>query len=308
MAVMLALTASGQNPASCSASEDTLRKIGPFILNGVNDSVRYAACRKFMGCLQEALGEAGSFSYPFDSLVTIARLTSPDHRFRIFNWNVPGDNGTYDYFAIIQINNKSGKNYRLISLKDRSDEIISPETAINDAGNWYGALYYKIILHKFRHKCYYTLLGWDGNNRNTRKKIIDILTFDKEGSPVFGAPVFKTGQKDNNMRIIFEYKAGATMSLKYERQAYERGHLTGKSSSKRKIISLMIVFDHLIPLDESLKGQYKFYVPSGDVFDAFVFKKGYWIFVPDVDARNRNEREKAPQKNAIHYDLFPPEK
>ncbi len=308
IAVVLSLTVTGQNPASLTVYEDRLRKIGPFILNGTNDSVRYAACRTFTGWLEKALGEAGSFSYPFDSLVTIARMMSPDHRFRIFNWNVPRDDGTYEYFAIIQLNNKSGKNYRLTNLKDRSDEILSPETSISNAGDWFGALYYKIILHRYRHKYYYTLLGWDGNDRNTRKKIIDILTFNEKGSPVFGAPVFKTGQKNNNTRIIFEYKAGAPMSLKYERQAYERGHLTGKSSSKRKIQSYMIVFDHLIPLEESLKGQYKYYVPSGDVFDAFVFKKGFWVFVPDVDARNRDEREKVPRRNAVYYDLFPPDK
>jgi hypothetical protein len=307
-ASLLTFLASGQAPSSFSQYEDTLKKIGPIILNGENDSIRYAACKNFSGLLTRVLGQEGSFFYPFDSLVTMARLMSPDHLFRIFNWNLPKDDGTYDYYAIIQFSNKAGKDYQLISLEDKSDDIVSPETALCSPGNWVGALYYKIILKKHRHRLYYTLLGWDGNNWNTRKKIIEILTFDPEGTPVFGAPVFTGNQQDNYMRIIFEYKATAPMSLKYELQAYERGHLTGNPSNTRKIRSQMIVFDHLIPLDESLKGQYKFYVPSGDVFDAFVFKKGHWVFVPDVDARNRDSKAQPPKKKAVDYHLFPPEK
>ena len=41
--------------------------------------------------------------------------------------------------------------------------------------NWYGCLYYDIIPIKVGKEKYYTLLGWDGNNKNTTKKIIDVV-------------------------------------------------------------------------------------------------------------------------------------
>ena len=37
-----------------------------------------------------------SFFFPFDSLVTIAKIKSPDNRFRIFNWLLRKDNDTYE--------------------------------------------------------------------------------------------------------------------------------------------------------------------------------------------------------------------
>src|ERR1700728_554773 len=44
---------------------------------------------RFCNMLQKALNLPNSFDYPFDSLNTIARLESPDKKFRIINWNLP---------------------------------------------------------------------------------------------------------------------------------------------------------------------------------------------------------------------------
>lgn len=63
----------------------------------------------------------------------------------------------------------------------------------------------------------------------------------------------------------------------------------------------MILFDRLVPLSTSLEGQKQFYVPETNIFDAFIFENGRWVFMEDIDARNRvrpepkNQSEKVPQ-------------
>jgi hypothetical protein len=288
--------------------EDTLKRIGVTILNGENDSIKYAASLQFTTLLIEALKLEGSYDYPFDSLKTIARLMPVDNKFRIFNWNLPKDDGTYEYFGIIQMNNTLDNNYKIIQIEDKSYDISTPETGIFTCDNWYGALYYKIIEKKFRQKTYYMLLGWDGNDRYTRKKIIEVLTFDKEQHPFFGAHIFTGSKYSQNTRIIFEYYATAVMSLKYEKHGYRKVMKIGRHSFIRRAHSDMIVFDRLVPLDESYSGQTILMVPSGNIIDAFVFKRGYWVFTGDVDARNPETKEKKDKNQVMEYDLYPSEK
>ena len=63
----------------------------------------------------------------------------------------------------------------LFSLTDKSADIKNPENTVGEASKWYGMLYYKIVPVKIKRKKYYTLLGWDGNDKITAKKIIDVL-------------------------------------------------------------------------------------------------------------------------------------
>ena len=78
----------------------------------------------------------------------------------------------------------------------------------------------------------YTLLGYDENNRNSTRKVIEILTFDREGQPVFGAPLFvfsnDTFKKPVQARFFIEYKKNVNASIKFDD---ELG---------------MIIYDHLI--------------------------------------------------------------
>ena len=71
-------------------------------------------------------------------------------------------------------------------------------------------MYYEIIPIKVNNKIYYTLLGWDGNDINTTKKIIDVLKFTPDSPPTFGANIFNQEEK----RIITEYNSRSTISLK----------------------------------------------------------------------------------------------
>ncbi|MCE3279564.1 MAG: hypothetical protein K0S44_1755 [Bacteroidetes bacterium] len=231
------------------------------------------------------LHEPNSFeNYEFDSLKKdLSILRSPDNKFRIIHWHLEKSDGTFEYFGFIQSKHSETKKglfkksktetIQLYPLTDRSSEIKNPENTITDNKKWYGMRYYKIIHTKTRTKNYYTLLGWDGNDKFSQKKIIDVLTFDNTGIPRFGADIFNYGKKYPK-RVIFEYSATCSMSLKY--------------SSKKD----SIVFAHLAPIKPTLEGQYQYYC-SDMSFDGFGFKKGKWNYGKDLNAVNdKNENDK----------------
>lgn len=274
--------------------EDTLKKIALKIHKSPTDKDRTDANGQFITILEKTLMIEHSFEYPFDSLKTIGRLVSPDNKFKIYNWNLPYNNGTYEYFGFIQVFNKKTNKTELYKLTDKSSEIENPFTEICSNDRWFGALYYKIILKKVKKQRYYTLLGWDGNDNFSTKKLIDVLYFNEQGEPQFGAPIFEAGNI-TAMRIIFEFSKEITMSLKYEKQ-FE------KHNRKRH---WMIVFDHLAPKDTSLKGQFQHYGPDGSI-DAFIWKKKKWKYIEDIDARNPKEKKKKFRKPQL--ELFPPMK
>jgi hypothetical protein len=246
--------------------EDSLRQCAPAILKGKDDQQRTAANEKFRALLLSALEQEDSFDYPFDSLKTIAILTSPDKSFRIFNWNMPKKDGTYEYFGYVQTWNKKKKKSEIFTLEDKSAEIKSPENQTLGVEKWYGAHYYKLIQTKHKKEKFYTLLGIDWNDNYSNKKIIETISFQKNGVPKFGDPILKS-EKKTMKRVIFEYSETAIMSLRYNE---DEG---------------MIVFDHLSPPNESLIGQYQFYGPDFS-YDAFKFVKGKWNFIPDYGAVN----------------------
>ena len=257
---------------SLAVWEDSLASVAPDMLNGKNDSLRYAAHDKFRSILKSVLQKEGAFKYPFDNLTTVAILTPSDKSFRMFNWNIPRDDGTYEYFCFIHAYSKQFKKYQLFELKDGSENLERSDQKILSSKNWYGAHYYAIIGMKKKKSKYYTLLGWDGNNRLTNKKIIDVLSFGKAEQPIFGKQVLGTPLGFVN-RLVFEYHERASMSVKY------------KPGAK------MIVYDHLAGNNETVSGIAAFQGPDGS-YDALKYKRGKWQYVKDYDARNARADKK----------------
>tara|TARA_B100000902_G_C27011029_1_gene764792 strand:+ start:45 stop:482 length:438 start_codon:yes stop_codon:yes gene_type:complete len=105
---------------------------------------------------------------------------------------------------------------------------------------WYGCIYYDIIETKINKQKYYTLLGWDGNNKITTKKIVDVINITKNMPPKFGAKIFH----NETRRMIIEYSKNYSVSLKWDESID------------------CIVFDHLEPIDGISEGDYSLYVPN----------------------------------------------
>jgi hypothetical protein len=282
----LAVSAQEKNAATQQLDlyNDTLKIIVKKLYNSKTDSEKQKWNQQLLTTFEQALNSTNSFDYPFDSINDIARIMSPDKTFRIINWNVPKNDGTQEYFGFIQkkqieiikkglLKKEKTETILLFPLIDKSSEIKNAESYVSDNKKWYGMLYYKIIIKKTKSNTYYTLLAWDGNDKLSSKKIIDVLTFDKNGTPHFGADIFNMG-KVHQKRVIFEHAVTCTMSLKYSEK---------KDS---------IIFDHLVPPLPQLEGQYQYYCPDLGC-DGFGFKHEKWNFCTDINATNeKNEKDK----------------
>lgn len=247
--------------AKLRAYEDTLRQLGDTLVHGSQEVKRKEAGYSFIKKLVKALQVPGSYDYRFDSVQTINVIYSPDKKFRIFNWQLMMDNGTYRYYGAIQKNNK--KKLELYPLFDKSDFIKNPEDSILNKDNWYGGLYYNLVLNKHWGKRIYTLFAWDGNNLKSTKKFMDVLTFDKEGMPVFGAPVFKfdTNKDNYKTRHILEYGKNTGVTFNYKPELK------------------MVIFDHLVP--QGNPADRSKYIVDG-TYEGFKFKGGKWVYIEKV--------------------------
>lgn len=243
------------------AYEMRLKALSDSLLDGSKPRIRAEAHRKFIPLLKKALKVPGSFDYPFDSLVFMKKLVPEDRSFRMFNWTLKFEDGTFHYVAAIQMNTKDS--LKLIPLYDKSAKMdTSLDEAILDPEHWFGALYYTIFDCKVKGKKYYMLIGWNGFNQYSDEKVIEVLSFDKNGKVQLGAPIFEREGKIKT-RVVFTYGGDATMLLNY--------------LPDQKIIS----FDHLVPASPASAGKTFLYVPDG-TYDYFVLKKGKWKYQDDL--------------------------
>jgi len=279
-------------PDSIKILEENLKVIGRDILKAKTDTLRIEANEKFRKLLYKVLQRDDALQYPFDSVTNLSKLISPDHSFRIYTWILPKVDGTdFKYFGFIQLFNKKGFLFNkhlepgpLWVLKDKADENMDPENTKLTPEKWYGALYYKILQNKSKGKKYYTLLGWRGKNRRITSKVIDNLIIEKE-KVVFGQPIFKNDKMTKN-RVIFDYSAQVSMSLKFEENILVTEKIgKGKKKKTKESRFDMIVFDRLVPSSPMYEGQKEFYGPALK-YDGYAFEKGKWQLKQDVDVRN----------------------
>jgi hypothetical protein len=231
---------------------------------------------KFLDLLRETLKDKDSHTFPFDSLKKHKILIeSAGKECRILNWCLRFSDETYKYFGFVQyLDPKTGIYYHW-ELKDRSTEIKNPENAVLNPDKWYGAYYSAILTTKDKKSTLYTLIGWDGNNRISQKKILESMSIHPNGNLVFGLPVFEVekemgpGKKISvwQKRVIFEYKQGVFMALKFHPEQDR------------------IVLDHLGP-PESIKSKRFHEVGPDFSYDAYEWKKGKWKFLSMVDVKN----------------------
>jgi len=247
--------------------QDSLVSLGFDLVNKETEPDRITANYTFIKTLVGALKTQNSFNFTFDSLKTVSVLPSPDGTFRIFSWYVQNDDESYRYYGTIQMRTPDGK-LQLFPLVDYTPFMKSAADTVTTNDKWYGAKYYTIIpVTRNVRSPYYILLGWKGNNIESTKRVIEVLSF-KDGKAYFGMPVFD-GDKDrpNKQRIIFEYSKQVSMILNY---VPEDGR---------------IVFDHLAPPDPNLKGKFDSYGPDMS-YDGFRLLNGRWRLVEDLQLKN----------------------
>lgn len=263
------IEASAQQPASLAAltrDQDSLIRLSTALREAEENTVRFEKNGQFIKMLVNALKTPGSFNFKFDSLKNVSLVLSPDEMFRIFSWYVPTNEGGYRYYGAIQLNTKDGQ-LKLFPLIDDTDAF-KDTNLISDNKKWYGARYYDIIpVVNSGRQTYYALLGWKGNTSKTTKKVIEVLSFNN-GLPVFGKAIFE-GIKGSPVqsRIVFEYHKLNSMTLRMDKSLN------------------MIVFDHLVPFDPAMVGNFEYYA-SDSSFDGYRLLGGRLKLVENVEPKN----------------------
>lgn len=240
-----------------------------------NDSAINKLNAEFKELLGNALEEENAFDYPFNSLRSIGKIYSQDKLVRVFSWNVQYEDQSNDYFSFIMKKDERRDRVHVVELKRRKQPLQALTRETLDHENWYGALYYEIVDVEKGNRTYYTLIGYDANNKRSTIKLLDVMYFTGK-YPKFGYPLFETKNGYQN-RVIFEHSAKATMSLKFDDNR-------GK-----------IVFDHLSPETPNLKEFKEYYVPDMS-YDAYTFEKNKWRLQEDIIAVNNQESDQVDLK------------
>jgi hypothetical protein len=259
--------------------QDSLKSLSYKIVNNKDELIRRNCTFKFIKTFVSALKLPNSFAFPFDSVVSISIMRSPDNQFRIFTWHLRTDDGHYRYYGAIQKNDPN--KLSLYPLFDNSAFIQNPQDTALTNDSWYGAHYYTIIVPKrwFSKNKKYVLLGWKGHNQNSQQKVIDVLSFAKDGRPIFGADIIKLKDKTQH-RMVFEYTSQAVMMLRY-------------LSDKK-----WIVYDHLAAPNARSEGNFEVYGPDLS-YDGLKYRRGKWILMEKIDLRNEASMEDAKFNNPL---------
>lgn len=258
--------------------EDSLKILAMQIVQGKTDAERFNADSQFTKLFVRALKINNSFYYPFDSLVTISKLTPPDSSFKIFTWQMVVNEYVTRQHGAIQMNMPDGS-LKLFPLIDKSAVTVNKEDTIGNNFAWMGAVYYKLIEKKAFGENYYTLLGYDENNLNSNKKVIEILTF-QDGQPIFGGGNFSFQDnsviKKSRARYVMEYKKDASPRLTYDPDMD------------------MIIYEHLISETGEPNKKYT-YIPDGD-YEGLKWTDGKWAHIEKVFTQKTAEgQEPVPQ-------------
>lgn len=246
------------------------------------DNERYLASEEAVQLLAEALEEEDSEEWRWQLPSYVSVLTSPDKLFRIFTWAVVRDNGEFECFGAVQFYNEKEEYYEHLLLHDKSEEIMNREESVLSADLWLGAVYQDIIQTTSGSHTYYTLLGWNGVDNLTERKIIEPV-YIRNGVPQFGAPLFR--RMRNQRRVVLEYSNNAVVNLSYETQyvqEVERKREKVKGTNRYQTVEKvkehkeqMIIFDEVEPQVPGMEGLFQYYVPSGTE-QAYAFVDGKW--------------------------------
>ena len=225
------------------------------------DDARAAACDSMQVYFRKLMDLPEAMSYPFEAF-KFCKIKSSDNRVRIFNWNLPYEDGSHLYFGFVLVKEKKDKPHWWVELKDAVKDQDKIENRLLPQDRWLGALYYEIIPMSKKNCDTYTLLGWDGKDKLSTRKIIDVLHL-QNNKVRFGENVFKAGENVRK-RMVLEYSEDVSASVKY----YENDKC--------------ILFDHLSPKSPMMAGVYSEYGPDG-TYDMLVLKKGNWELLENVN-------------------------
>ena len=297
--LVLAITlsaATAQNRERMTLHQQRLAELLMRTASAPTDNERYLASEQAVGELSAALEEDESERWKWQLPKVASVLTSPDGQLRIFTWAVVRDNGEFECFGAVQYYNEREEEFQYSLLNDKSEEIMNREESLLSPSNWLGAVYQDLIQTSQGDKTYYTLLGWNGVDNLTERKIIEPVVL-RGGVPQFGAPLFR--RERNLRRVVLEYRNDAMVNLSYEEQfveEVERDRVKVKGTNRYRTVEKrkqhkekMIIFDEVEPQIQGMEGLFQYYVPSGLEL-AYAFVDGKWELRNGAQGRLKDKK------------------
>ncbi len=244
------------------AYEDTLGLMSHLVVNDSLEENRYAATKKMIKTLVQALKIDNSYHYPFEQIKTVSIQYPADSTFRIFTWQLYVNKDEYRYYGAVQMNSKK---LELFPLIDRSAGMDNIEFKDLTPDEWYGNLVYNIQDFDTSEGKKYLLFGYDAYSFFERRKVMDVLHF-QDGKPVFGAPVIQAPDRSGRLqlqnRFALTYSAAASIGLNFDEEENK------------------VVYNHLTIGGPAYGGKPTL-IPSGS-YDGFALKDGNWIYEEEV--------------------------
>lgn len=294
--VLSCMTAQAQSKEAMQGYQQRLTALLQRVATAPTDNERYLASEEAVHVLAAALEEEESERWQWQLPTTASVLTSPDRKLRVFTWAVVRDDGEYECFGAVQFYDDREEEYRYELLNDKSEEIMNREESMLKPDNWLGSVYQELIQTTFSGRTFYTLLGWNGVDNLTDRKVIEPVTI-RGGQLLFGGPLFR--RERNQRRIVLEYTNDAMVNLRYEEQfveevTRERVKVKGTNryrteESRKTHKEKMILFDEVEPQVPGMEGLFQYYVPSG-VELAYAFIDGKWELRSGAQGRLDNKK------------------
>lgn len=198
------------------------------------------------------------------SMMGIISGGKDEREIRVLSWNVELADRTHRYGGFII----TTEGWTELSQDERLDLDDGRDTQRRyKPEDWPGAIYYEVVVRTYKRNTTYLLLGWQGADATTTRKVIESLDINR-GRVRFGAPVLEVdGRRTKRHHLI--YGDAVSAALRHEPNANR------------------IVMDHLSPPSPDLEGLYAYYGPDFS-YDAFVWRKDVWVLEPDVKVADPN--------------------
>lgn len=282
LAFVLAQKAKSKEENKFEAAEKVLRvQVDQFKNDSLSFETRVKQIHEFIPRFVAILKEKNSFNYPFDSLQSLVKIYAPDSSFRIFTWQLKEPLGTHKYYGALQMNSEDLKLFPLFDYSDTMD--VHPQDILS-FDNWYGSIYYKCVQNYVGTKPYYTLFGFDEADFVSNRKVMEILSFNEEGKPVFGAPLISFTDSNDvttvKNRFFIEYTDKASVKLNYDPELK------------------IIIYDHVVAPSQGEEGAWFTYVPDG-TYEGFEWQKNQWTWLEKIFHYSIGLPDSPPMPNPI---------
>lgn len=194
-----------------------LQAAGTLLLRSRELATRTAAADSIAQLFGEALDLPGGRQYPFAEVSTVSQLSDSTGSWRLLTWQLFVNDSTYRYAGYFV---PTDSTQATVPLRDVAQAEGLEDDFELTADQWYGCVYYGARAFRLADgRPAWVLFGYDADGYSHRRKVADVLSFDRKGQPRFGSEVFlgaESRPEQLRSRIILEYRTDARVGLNYD--------------------------------------------------------------------------------------------